>query len=259
MIELGPGARSDAYVEPGVHLILGAHSYIGHDTRIVGTGCVEFGDYCTIHRGCFIQSGRNAHVKFGHNCWIGERTVLDGKGGITAGNNIGIGIASHLYSHIEHGDINAGSKYFSKKEMILEDNVWFVGQCLVSPIHAKERSMAMLGSVISHDMEINRIYGGIPAKDLTGKLGEPWTPAKFIDPNEQLSAMQDLIEEYLETRPWVTDSLLLPCIEFPINRDPLVTYFNVVTRTYTKIQSETEMNFLNWATSYRCRFVPEHE
>lgn len=55
--------------------------------------------------------------------------------------------------------------------MVVEDGVWFVGHCLVSPIRAKARSMAMLGSVVTKDMDHNRIYAGTPAKDITDKVG----------------------------------------------------------------------------------------
>ena len=40
----------------------------------------------------------------------------------------------------------------------------------LSFILAKDKSMALVGSVITSDMEENHIYGGSPAKDLTNKI-----------------------------------------------------------------------------------------
>jgi thiamine monophosphate synthase len=48
--------------------------------------------------------------------------------------------------------------------------VWFVGHCIVSPINAKDKSMALVGSVVTKDMDENKIYAGSPAKDITEKV-----------------------------------------------------------------------------------------
>ncbi len=73
------------------------------------------------------------------------------------------------------GDPLQGCRWESSKPMVIEDDVWFVGHCLVSPIHAKAKSMAMLGSLVTKDMEANRTYAGTPAKDMTEKLGPQYS------------------------------------------------------------------------------------
>ena len=118
----------------GANVELGDHVYIGPNVKIL-PGNLKIGDYSKIHDGVYINPKK--HILLGHLAWIGQNSILDGTGGITAGNFLGVGIGSSLYSHIRHGDILEGSLYEKDKELIIEDDVWFVGMCLVSPILAK--------------------------------------------------------------------------------------------------------------------------
>lgn len=250
----------DVIVSSGVQLEVGDGTVIGPGVRIIGRGLVRFGDYCKVHSGCFVNAGDGGSVEFGHNCWFGERTVLDGTGHLCGGNNIGAGIASHLYTHIAHGDVIEGCKFQSKKEMVIEDDVWFVGQCLVSPIRAGAKSMAMLGSVITKDMEPNHVYAGTPAKDITDKTGAPWINVPVV---AKFDLMRSRVDEYCSMiEPDFSVDVrdcIVPCIGYPIELKPSVTYFNVATRRYTKRSTQAERAFLSWLTSYKGRFTPEDQ
>jgi len=255
-INVNPTAK----IGHNVELELGDMTHIGPGVRIVGYGRVKFGDYCKVHDGCLINVGDGGYIEFGHNCWFGERTVLDGTGGLSGGNDIGVGIASHLYTHIAHGDVIEGCRFMSVKKMTIEDDVWFVGQCLVSPIHAKAKSMAMLGSVVAKDMEMNRVYAGTPAKDITDKVGPPWIPRTDED---KFLLLEQTKAQYLNTHDpnftAHTQFSIVPCFDLPPleAREPGVTYISVSSRKYTKLLTETERNFMSWLTSYRGRFIPE--
>jgi acetyltransferase-like isoleucine patch superfamily enzyme len=244
-------------VSPHVDLTIGDGSYLGPGVHIVGQGKVVFGDYCKVHAGCFINVGHGGYVIFGHNCWFGEQTVLDGAGGLSGGNNIGAGIGSQLYTHIAHGDTIEGCTFESKSEMVLEDDVWFVGQCFVSPIYAKEKAIALLGSVVTKDMEARRVYGGNPARDITDRIGTAWVDR---EPQTKLELLHRRIEEYstiFPDRAAKTRELIVPCLAYPTMIDKEVSYFNVSRRRYTKRLSETEYQFMSWLTSYKGRYIPE--
>lgn len=245
------------YVSKDVDLSIGDGSYVGPGVHIVGSGRVTFGDYCKIHAGSFINVGTGGWVTFGHNCWFGEQTVLDGAGGLTGGNNIGAGIGSQLYSHIAHGDTIEGCLFESKNEMMLEDDVWFVGQCFVSPVRAGSKSVALLGSVITKDMHANRVYGGNPAQDITDRIGPAWVERTA---QEKYVMLCRRFEEYCSIFPdqaFRARKAIVPCTEYPTDMDPNVTYFNVTRRRYTKRSTEDEWRFMSWLISYRGRFIPE--
>ena len=248
--------HDSVYVSPEIDLVIGDGSYLGPGVHIIGHGKVILGDYCKVHAGSFINVGSGGWVTFGHNCWFGEQTVLDGAGGLTGGNNVGAGIGSQLYSHIAHGDTIEGCLFESKNEMVLEDDVWFVGQCFVSPIHAAAKSMALLGSVVTKDMESGRVYAGNPAKDITDRIGPAWVERTA---SEKLAMLNRRIDEYCRAFPdrKLTRRFIVPCIEYPSQMDPEASYFNVSRRRYTKRQSEVEWQFMSWLTSYKGRFTPE--
>lgn len=248
LVDKGKGAQFHGTVHNNARVILGTGSHIADNVKIVGDGTVRFGDYCKVHSGTFINVPHSrSTVNFGHNCWFGERCVLDGTGDIQGGNNIGAGIGSQLYSHIAHGDIGAGCRLYSQEKLLLEDDVWFVGQCFVSPIHAHRRAVAALGSVITRDMSENRIYGGSPAKDITDKMGGP--PWRDITPEEQLVRFTGHVREY-----GAED--VQGVLEYPVIMNERVSYFNVVERTYVKRGTPKEIRFMKWLTSYRGRFTP---
>lgn len=221
---------------------------IGPGVKVIGSGPLKIGDYSKIHRGTFINaSGR---VILGEQTWIGERSVLDGTGGIVAGDFLGVGIGSSLYSHIRHGDLSYGSRYNSSGLLSIGDDVWFVGQCLVSPVTVGNRSMAMLGSVVTKDMEENHIYAGVPAKDITDKVGAPWNDydIDYIYHSVRQHVMGGCLTLGLaEDQFAVVKSM-------PQNQNPFVTYYDVSTRTYTKRLSEEEIKLNKYLFSARAKF-----
>lgn len=255
-IALTARVHETAWISPGIELTLGDYAEIGPDVRITGEGKVEFGDYSKVHRGCFING--HGTVKFGHNAWIGERSVIDGSGGLFAGNNVGVGIASQLNTHIAHGDTLAGCRFKNAAELLIGDDAWFVGMCLVSPTTVEEKSVAMLGSVITRPMRANRIYGGCPATDITDKMGgPPWTDPPAAS---RIERFNELVRECAAADPGFCPDLV-QAVEAsrPDGQSPDVSYFNVVTRTYTKRLTLNEHRFMKWLISWRARFTPEEK
>lgn len=246
-------------VAGAVKVTIGDGVYVGPGVRFVGAGTVKFGDYSKVHDGCLIIVPHpHSVVEFGCNTWIGERTVLDGRGGLRASHNVGVGIASHLYTHIAHGDVLAGCKFMSEKPLNIGIDAWFVGQCLVSPVDVGEKSIAMLGSTITKDMEPNTIYAGVPAKEMTEKMGRPWDDRPA---SERMCVFNTYLDEYNHDL-WLrghtkVDETIKAVTEFPSSVDSDITYFNVVTRTYTKRLTRSEVDFMKWLTSYKGKFTPE--
>ena len=121
---------------------IGDNTYIGADVQII---CDDFkiGDYGKIHHHTNIHGSKP--ISIGHNLWCGQYSIIDSSGGVFIGNNCGIGAHSQLWSHIKYGDTLEGCKFNSMKKMIIGDDVWFVGHCIVSPIKAENKSMAMVG------------------------------------------------------------------------------------------------------------------
>jgi acetyltransferase-like isoleucine patch superfamily enzyme len=232
-------------IGPAKRVKIGDNTYIGDHVQIL-VDDLEIGDYCKIHH------HTNLHgylpLKIGHNAWIGQYSIIDSIGGTTIGNNCGIGAHSQLWSHIKYGDDLEGCNYNSTKELIIGNDCWFVGHCIVSPIVAKDKAMALVGSVITKDMEENHIYGGSPARDLTGKIPSQF---KTLTVDEKYNKM---IAYYNEAGSPVNVKIIKDSSEIT---EDCFTYFNVSTRTYTKLSTEEEIAFMKFLLPARAKFVPQ--
>lgn len=225
-------------------IVIGDNCYIGKNVQII-IDDLEIGDYCKIHHGTNIHGYKPC--KIGHNAWIGQYTIIDSIGGTTIGNNCGIGAHSQLWSHIKYGDTLEGCRFFSESPLTIGSDVWFVGHCIVSPVNVRDKSMALVGSVITSDMEVNRIYAGSPAKDITDKVGNQF---QSVTTEEKYQKMISYLQEVsLNDIKIVTSTS-----HFNLNDE--VTYFDVSTRTYTKKSSENEIKFMNFLLPEKAKFIP---
>lgn len=228
---------------------------IGHATRIrAGTYIdvvnLSIGDYVTVSPGVVIHGDT---VSIGNNCWIGHYSILDGHGGLLSiGNNVGIGAHSQLWSHMKFGDRLDGCRWHRMSELIIEDDVWFVGHCLVTPIIARSRSMLMLGGMATHNMEENQTYAGAPASNVTEKLGPQF---ESVPLETKYVMFKSYLEEFRSLGNEVETLQLLDGIQMSM-RDG-VTYFNLESRQYFPTFSEVETKFMRFLLYDRAKFVPE--
>jgi acetyltransferase-like isoleucine patch superfamily enzyme len=224
-------------------IIIGDNTYIGDNVQII-LDEFEIGDYCKIHHHTNLHGYKP--MKIGHNAWVGQYTIIDSIGGVNIGDNCGVGAHSQLWSHIKYGDPLQGCNYNMSSPLIVEDDVWFVGHCIVSPITAKSKSMALAGSVVTKDMEENRIYGGTPAKDLTDKILPQYTPLTLLQKWDIINQLQ--IPKGIK---FIED-------ESQVNNEDDISYFNIIDRTYTKKRTEMEILFMKYLQSKLIKFIPKN-
>lgn len=235
----------NTYISPsavlkGKNIKIGDGCYIGDYVQILVDN-FTLGDYCKIHNKSTLHGYKP--MKIGHNAWIGQGTIIDSIGGTTIGNNCGIGAYSQLWSHIRYGDPLEGCNYESEKQLIVGDDVWFVGHCIVSPVTVEDKAMALVGSVITKDMGYNRIYGGSPAKDLTGKIKPQFSE---ISIDEKLSIMRQFE---------IPKSIKIIKNDSEIIRND-ISYFNIISRKYTKRGTDEEFNFMKLLQTKLIKFIP---
>jgi len=250
--EIGIGVSIDPSAEfiDVENLCVGDHTYIGPGVRIVG-GSFSVGEYSKIHRNCYIYP--KSEIELGHGAWIGQGVHLDGTGGIRSGDFLVVGINSALYSHIRAGDVTEGCVFDKNGFLEIGHDVWFVGMCMVSPVAAKDKSVALLGSVITRDMNQNTVYGGNPAIDLTGKFGRPYVERS----NEaKFEAVAEYVKKFFYTSEQSFDRDSVRVVMKASEILPGVTNYCIETRSYTKTNSETEVALNKWLFGYRAKFRP---
>lgn len=226
-------------------IVIGDHCYIGDNVQII---CDDFqmGDFSKIQHDCNIHGYKPCRI--GHNLWLGQFSIIDTIGGCTIGNNCGIGAHSQLWSHIKYGDTLEGCRFLSEGKLEIGDDVWFVGHCIVSPIKAENKSMALVGSVVTKDMKENTIYSGTPAKSISEKVGPQF---KKVSLEERFERMQKYLQEAK------IDSNKVKVVRFKKdvqNND--TTYFVVEDRSYTKKGTEEEVRFMKFLLPEKAKFIP---
>ncbi|MEZ4398700.1 MAG: hypothetical protein R3B06_01680 [Kofleriaceae bacterium] len=226
-------------------IVVGDHCYIGDSVQI---RCDDFtlGDYGKVHHHTNVHGHRACVI--GHNAWIGQSCIVDATGGMTIGDNCGIGAHSQLWSHIKYGDTLEGCRFLGDKPMVIGKDVWFVGHCIVSPITAGDRAMAMVGSVITRDMLPNHVYGGAPAVDLTPKVGPQFAP---VTTAAKLDRMRGLVAEAGVD----AAAIAVVATAADIGSDDR-TYFVVDDRTYTKRGTAAEVALMKFLLPARGKFTP---
>ncbi len=228
----------------------GDNVYIGEEVKIIGNR-VTILDYVKIHNHTFIFAP--FPITIGYNCWIGQNVILNAEAELTIGNNVCIAAYTQLWTHIKFGDTLEGCRFNSTNPMIIEDDVWIAGQCVVAPIHAHKKSMAMAGSVVLDDMLENRIYAGVPAVDITHKLGPQF---EDVATETKFARMNKYLDDFLAGVGKVPNHGLEVVMGYPENRDPGRTYFNVSDRTYTKRNTEIEQKFMHYLLPEKAKFIP---
>jgi acetyltransferase-like isoleucine patch superfamily enzyme len=225
---------------------IGDNVYIGAHVQII---CDEFklGDYSKIQHHTNIHGYKPCSI--GHNAWIGQYTIIDSIGGTTIQNNCGIGAHSQLWSHIKYGDTLEGCRFLDEKPLTIGNDVWFVGHCIVSPITAADKSMAMAGSVVTKDMDFNQIYAGAPAKSISDKVGMQF---KTVEVEQKFVKMQSLLETFTGAK----DSIRIVRDAAEIKHDDDISYFEVSGRTYKKLRTEAEIAFMKFLLPEKAKFVP---
>ena len=235
--------------EPAHRIVIGDNVFIGHDSQIYLPE-LEIGDYTAIHNHTLISG--HLECRIGSCCWFGQNCILNSTGGLHIGNGVGVGAYSQLWSHIRFGDILQGCRWDTQKPLIIEDDVWFVGHCVVSPIRAKSRSMAMVGSVVTKDMEENHVYAGCPARDVTEKLGFQYDDVSVDAKFEKLSRK---LEEFYVLNPHFPRSIIVVKEWSDEHEHTDKTVFDVSDRTYTKRLTPEEVAFMKFLL-VRIKFYP---
>ena len=217
-------------------VVLGDFCTIGRETKILAPE-FRLGDYSKLHAHSFGHGERPLQI--GRNCWIGGNTVLDSMGGLVIDDNVGIGSQSQIWTHIRFGDVVEGCRFFQEKSMWIRKDAWFVGHCVVSPVAVGQRSMALAGSVVTRDMLPNHVYGGVPAVDLTDRIGGQFEERSV---GAKAAKLRELIDAFTTRHPEYAGELLV--VTSPDGIRPGVCCFDVSRRVYTKTYSEAEVAFL---------------
>ena len=235
----------------------------------------SMGDYGTIHNNTFLTGYKNC--KFGHNCWIGQNSIINATDNLSVGNNCGIGAYSKIWTHAAWGELLLGCKIavgipdFESKsgKVTIGDDFWGIGQITISPgVKIGNKVIALTNSLITKDIPDNTIVGGIPAKPIPidddfraykelSELEKYKMIKEFAELFSKIHKIKILYDDSLRIIKLGNEEIEIHC-NSNINRDNrFTTYFDVIKRTYTKKHNVLEKEFMKFILSYKARFTPE--
>lgn len=126
---------------------------------------MKIGKGSTIHMGARLYCPDN--IEIGEDSIIGEETVLDGRDKLIIGNHVDIASEVMIYN-AEH-DVRDPSFGAIKAAVKIEDYVFIGPRAIILPgVTIKKGAVVGAGAVVTKDVEVNSIVGGVPAK----KIGE---------------------------------------------------------------------------------------
>jgi maltose O-acetyltransferase len=102
-------------------------------------------------------------VKLGHHSIVGDHAFLDGREGITIGNNVNIASEVKIFT-LEH-DPNSTSFSTKGGPVKIEDLAYIGTEVIILPaVTIGEGAVVASGAVVTKNVEAWTIVGGVPAK-----------------------------------------------------------------------------------------------
>ncbi len=235
----------------------------------------SMGDYGTIHNNTFLTGYKNC--KFGHNCWIGQNSIINATDNLTVGNNCGIGAYSKIWTHAAWGELLLGCKiavgipdFDSKSGAVsIGDDFWGIGQITISPgVKIGNKVIALTNSLITKDIPDNTIVGGIPAKPIPidgdfraykelSELEKYKMIKEFAELFSKIYNIKILFDDSLRIIKLGNEEIEIHCDSNTGKDNKSTTYFDVIKRTYTKKHNVLEKELMKFILSYKARFTPE--
>lgn len=253
MINIGKysSLHKTCVIENECNIEIGNRTIIGPNVRIFGSGNLKIGNHVKIHNNVTLCVKGEAFIN--DTSWIGQDSYIDATGELIINRFSVIGIGSTICTHVRGGDILSGCKYDSDGKCVIGEDVWLMTRTLIGPYSIGNKTISLMGSLITKDFESNKIIGGSPAIDLTDKLGKPFQEK---NQEEKLNFFESKLEEY-KVKNKIKRKL---SYGFSLsNWDGHGTFYDLKTRKCHTTLKEEEDGLNNWLFGYKAKFSMEYE
>ncbi|MBN2549568.1 MAG: acyltransferase [Anaerolineales bacterium] len=107
-------------------------------------------------------------ISIGENSHITNRCILDGRGGLTIGDNVLVGYESIVITNthnFENPDIPIRLQGSYRKPIVIGNDVWLGTRVIVLPgVTIGDGAVVAAGAVATQDIPSYTIAGGVPAR-----------------------------------------------------------------------------------------------
>lgn len=250
---------------------IGDYCTIGSSVKFICSGGdISVDDWTSIHENCLVLS--KAYVFIGAHCWFGQNSVLDGTGGLTIGHGVRVGMYSQIWTHVAASEQIEGCTLFGERPVIIEDDVWLVGSCVVaSGLTIGKKTIALIDSNITKSWPAHSTIAGVPA---TAKANLNFYTSLNLDEKWQL--LRGWIEELAQSHDHIQGQYTNESITvFSTQHSGQVTFFKntasylaiaqnaqitsccIENKAYTKRHSPLERLVLKYLAGNKARFFSQ--
>jgi acetyltransferase-like isoleucine patch superfamily enzyme len=142
--------------------------FVGLRYALLKSMIKKCGDNVMIGKNVIIRNWKNLEI--GSHSAINANCYIDALGGITIGDNVGIGHNTSIlsFNHVwNNQNMPISQNELGIKPVVIDDDVWIGAGCrILSGTTISTRSVIAAGAVVNKDCESNTLYGGIPAKPI---------------------------------------------------------------------------------------------
>jgi acetyltransferase-like isoleucine patch superfamily enzyme len=112
-----------------------------------------------------------ASLRIGNNTIINRNCYLDGRAGITVGNNVNISFGTTIIT-LQH-DYNSPDFACKAGSVIINDYAWIGAKAMIMPgVTIGEGAVVAAGAVVTRDVHPYTVVGGVPAKVIANRNKE---------------------------------------------------------------------------------------
>jgi acetyltransferase-like isoleucine patch superfamily enzyme len=167
-------------IEQGVRLRfleniqLGRNVYLDHGTYLHACpGGISIGDDSFVMHGSILHVFNfrdlpQAGIRLGKRCFVGERTVIRGQGGVRIGDDVLIAPQVQILA-IEHvvetSRVPIMHQGITGRGIVIEDGAWLgAGSIITDGVRVGRNAVVGAGAVVTHDVPDGTIAVGVPAR-----------------------------------------------------------------------------------------------
>lgn len=137
-----------------------------HDVRMRAYGRIgmQLGENATLLMSVEVHAA--PEIRIGGNTTINRHCFLDGRGGLTIGDNVNV--SSHALLVTGSHEVQDGERFTGfVRPITIEDYVWLCTRCTILPgVTIGKGAVVAAGAVVTKSVEPYHIVAGIPARTI---------------------------------------------------------------------------------------------
>lgn len=122
-----------------------------------------------------------SNIKIGTTSVINRNCYLDGRGGLTIGNNVSVSPEVHLITATH--DAQSKNFEYAVNAIVVEDFVWIGTRAIILPgVTLGKGCVVASGAIVSKNVDPYSIVGGVPAKKIGNRNSDLDYDCKWMPP-----------------------------------------------------------------------------